>query len=235
MGRSDFPPLRSLPRLFLPGVSATSPIALPREELDKFKKVLRLERGTHIGILPNDGTLIRCQLEDHLAIPLEVETPDTEPLVHLSIAQALPKGDRFETVLRMGTEIGVSRFIAFPADRSVVRWDDRKLADRMRRFDHIVREAAEQSYRTRLPVVEYMHSLGAVLEDPSAIVLSEIDTVTSSLSELARQDAIFVVGPEGGWSPGELELIGDRGVTMGPLVLRTDTAGIAAAARWLIR
>lgn len=235
MGRGDLPPLRSLPRLFLEGASMAGPIDLPRSEVDKLRKVLRLERGAPIAVLPGDGTLIRCRFEGHQAIPEALEVPQTEPTLNVTIAQAFPKGDRMETVVRMGTEIGVSRFLLFPADRSVVRWDAAKLSDRVRRYEAIAREAAEQCFRTIVPKVEACRSLGEVLEDSDAVVLSELEGESKPLVGSPSGRIVIVVGPEGGWSPVEIELIGNRGVTLGPRVLRTDTAGIAAAAALLFR
>lgn len=242
------PSLRSLPRTFLPGATPDAPFELPQHELDKLRKVLRLQSGDPFAVLPDDGTLIVCRLEGREAIPERVERPDTEPKIHLTLAQALPKGDRLETVVRMGTEIGVSRFLVFPADRSVVRWEPSKLSAKLKRLEAIIRESAEQCYRARLPKIEALPSLKTLLEKkPNAIVLSEVEDETKTLqsaipnpqSEVPSgpstvnrppSTVTLVIGPEGGWSPKELELIGGRGVTLGPLVLRTDTAGPAAAA-----
>lgn len=235
MDRSDIPTLRALPRLFLPGLDPDQDsYDLPREEVEKFRKVLRLEEGSQIAVLPNDGSLIRCAFRAKKAWPLSVEHPNTEPVTDVTLVQAFPKGDRLEIVLRMGTELGVKRFVLFPAERSVVRWDADKLDQKRRRFDAIVREAAEQSFRVRLPEIEFLPDLKAVLgRFPKAVVLSELESVTKGLP-VERNTVELVIGPEGGWAPRELELIGERGVTLGPLVLRTDTAGPAAAAIFLL-
>lgn len=231
MDRGNLPPLRSLPRVFLPGLdSDQESFELPREEVEKFRKVLRLEEGSHIGVLPDDGSLIRCEFRAKRAWPIAVEHPNTEPLIRVTLIQALPKGDRLDTVLRMGTELGVAEFVLFPAERSVVRWDASKLEDKRRRFGAIIREAAEQSFRSRLPALGWAGGLEEVLARfPGAMVLSELEDVTSVLPP-GLQSVAVIVGPEGGWAPREVALIGDRGITLGPLVLRTDTAGIAAVA-----
>lgn len=226
--------VRSLPRMFIEGASPDSPIDLPQEERQKLHKVLRLSQGAEIAVLPNDGSLIRCQYRGRQAIPRSVEWPATEPSIQLTLVQAFPKGDRMETVIRMGTEIGVAAFVLFPADRSVVRWDFAKLGDKLRRYRVIAREAAEQSFRCRLPEISVLQSLDEVFRAwPDCQVLSEIEGVVRTLAKPGAF-ATIVVGPEGGWSPRELTLIGDRGVTLGKLVLRTDTAGPAAAARLLV-
>jgi len=234
MGGRNISPLRSLPRIFLPGAGADGPIELPREEVEKLRKVLRLAEGDQIAVLPNDGSLIRCEFKAKQAWPIAVESPNTEPDLKVTIAQALPKADRIETVIRMCTEIGVSRFVFFEADRSVVKWDEGKRRERQRRLEAIARESAEQSYRTRLPEIGFSGGLDDVLKSfPQAIVLSEVEGVKKALKREGSEMTV-VVGPEGGWSPKELDLIGDRGVTLGPRVLRTDTAGSAAAAVLLL-
>ncbi len=234
MGRGDLPPLRSLPRIFLPGLDLESEsFELPREEVEKLRKVLRLAEGDSIAVLPNDGTLIRCAFRARRAWPVSIEHPNTEPNRRIVLAQAFPKGDRLDTVLRMGTELGAAEFALFPAERSVVRWDQSKLTAKRSRFEAIVRESAEQSFRSRLPELAFFEGLAEVLEAwPHAQVLSEVESVTATI-ELA-DEMTLVVGPEGGWAPRELEAIGGRGVTLGPLVLRTDTAGIAAVASVLL-
>src|SRR5690606_18408754 len=74
--------------------------------------------------------------------------------VQVTIAQSLPKGDKFETVLQKGTELGAARFIPFASERTVVQYDSRKEAKRLERWRKIVKEAAEQAHRNRVPVIE---------------------------------------------------------------------------------
>ena len=228
------PSLRGLPRIFLPGASFEEPTELPREELDKLRKVLRLSSGAEVAILPDNGSLIRCRLQGHNVVPESVEWPNTEPALNLTLAQALPKGDKIDEIVRACTELGVSKFVLFPSDRTVVRWDEKKVASRLQRLHVIAREAAEVSFRTKLPTVEWVPNLERVLADhPAAIVLSEVEGLSPRLS-VASEMMTIVVGPEGGWSPRELSLIGPRGVSLGPRVLRVDHAGAAAAALLLL-
>jgi 16S rRNA (uracil1498-N3)-methyltransferase len=226
--------LRSLPRLFVPGSSPDEPFELPKAEVDKLRHVLRLSSGAQIAVLPNDGTLIRCELKGHSAIPLEVVRPQTEPAVSLTLAQALPKGDKIEDIVKACTGIGVSRFVLFPGERTVVQWDDKKRQDRLRRLSSIAREEAEVCFRTRIPTIEYAANLKEVLAAaPGAIVLSEVEGVSRRLSPITT-DMTIVVGPEGGWAPRELTMIGDQGVSLGPRVLRVEHAAAAAAAILLL-
>ena len=88
MGRGGVPTLRALPRAFVPGLPdpLTEPFEVPKEEWKKFHNVLRLGSGDQVAILPNDGRLVRCELQGHEAIPLETLRPETEPLLHLRVA-----------------------------------------------------------------------------------------------------------------------------------------------------
>lgn len=230
--------LRSLPRVFIPGVTADEPIELPKEEIDKLRKVLRLSAGDLIAVLPNDGTAIICRFENKVAVPVEVQNPDTEANIVVTIAQALPKADKIEEVVRAGTEVGVSRFLLFSSERTVVKWEAEKLASRVTRLQAIARESSELAFRTKMPVFDTASDLATVLaaeNDP--IVLSEAEGLNRNFTTIAkgRQSVTIVVGPEGGWTQRELELIGDRAVTLGKRVLRTEHAGPLAAALLLLR
>lgn len=227
-------PLRALPRVFVPGADPTSEIELPQEELDKLRKVLRLSPGAEIAVLPNDGSIVRCRLLGRSADPIEIHRPDVESPTRLTVCQALPKGDKLDEIVRACTEIGAAKFVLFPSDRSVVRWEAAKLQGKLRRLEAIAREACEVSFRTRLPEFEVAENLAGVLAaDPCAVVLSEVEGEPKLLPNAVGRVSI-VVGPEGGWSPKELAQIGSRGVSLGPRVLRVDHAAAAAAAILLL-
>ncbi len=226
--------IRHLPRIFLPKANLSEPVDLPTEEVEKLRKVLRLDQGDSIAVLPNDGSVWECRFEKRQAVPVRQFWPETEAKRRVIVAQALPKGDKLEEIIRACTEIGAAEFVLFAAERSVVQWDEKKRADRLRRFEVIAREASEVSFRTTLPKVKFVANLAAVLNEcPQTVVLSEVEDappkVEGSLAEIC-----IAVGPEGGWSPRELKLIGSRGVTLGPRVLRVDHAASAACAMLLL-
>lgn len=237
MDRGNFPSLRSLPRAFVTGVPdpCDEPFELPKEEFDKFHKVLRLGTGDQVAILPGDGRLIRCELNGRSVVPLETQAPQTESQIRLTVALGLPRAETLEEAVRMATEMGAAGFLFFPAERSVVRWDKDKRAQKLSRLQKIAREAAEVSFRTRLPWMDWCESLSEVLRrDPGALVLSERETVQEPFAT-GEEDVTIVIGPEGGWAPREVELIADRGMTLGPRVLRVDSAVAAACALVLLR
>jgi 16S rRNA (uracil1498-N3)-methyltransferase len=163
-----------------------------------------------------------------------VHRPLVEAAIELTVAQALPKGEKIDEIVRACTEIGVARFLLFSSDRTVVKWDEKKTADRLRRLQIIARESAELSFRTKLPTFAWIAGLNEVLQgEPQAVVLSEVEGLATNLQP-AGQRMTVVVGPEGGWTPRELEIIGGKGVTLGPRVLRVDHAAPAAAAILLL-
>jgi 16S rRNA (uracil1498-N3)-methyltransferase len=221
--------------VFVEGATLGGAIELPPDEVQKLRKVLRLSSGSEVAVLPNDGSLLRCVLDGHRVRPEEQFWPDSESPICVTVAQSLPKGDKLEEIVRACTELGVSRFVLFNSDRTVVRWDQQKVADKLRRLAAIAREACEVSFRTQLPTITWADSLGSVLEaTPEALVLSEYEGVARVLP-IGATDPCIVVGPEGGWSSPEHSLIGDRAVTLGPRVLRVDHAAPAAAALLLLQ
>lgn len=234
MDCGKIPSARSLNRVYMPGLEAEIPFELTDEARQRLTKVLRLRSGDYFAALPGDGRMVICQLDGLSAVPLNTETPGTESEIRLTIAQALTRPEKLETTVRMGTEIGVHRFLVFPASRSLVNWDQRKLEQKLERLQAIAISAAEQSYRTHIPEVSFVPSLKDVLSaNPEAIVASEAQS--APLATLPNGiDPCVVIGPEGGWTPVEAKLFGDRAASFGPLVFRTETAGPAIASLFIL-
>lgn len=149
-----------------------------------------------------------------------VRVPAPEP--QITVAFALTKGDKPELVVQKLTELGVDRIVPFRAERSVVRWDEDRADRHHERLVAVARAACEQAHRCWLPVVEPVTDV-AELARRGAVRL-ERGPVTVSLDR-----PVVAVGPEGGWSPDEREMLtGHDG--LGPLVLRAETAAITAGA-----
>lgn len=236
MDQRPLPPLRSLPRCFILGLPDPAPdeIELPADERDKFRKVLRLGTGDPLAIVCGDGRLLSCVLSGHSAAVHGTFRPETEPSVCLTLCLGLPRPEKLEESIRMATEIGASHFVVFPAERSVVRWDESKKEHRLKRLRTIAREAAEVSFRMHLPTVTFVSSLAKALElHPGAYAMSERESAHQSLPR-DRRELALLIGPEGGWAPREVELLQGREVTMGPRVFRVDTAVAAAASLALL-
>lgn len=164
---------------------------------------------------------------------------EPRPQPGLTVVQALPKGDRATLAVEMLTEIGVDRIVPWQSARCVSRWDGSTKAVRgAERWRSVAREAAKQSRRSRIPVVDELADTMAVHElvrsAERAVVLHEdAGTGLDSLAVPSTGEVVVVVGPEGGLSADEvraLESAGGVAVRLGREVLRTSTAGVSALA-----
>ncbi len=153
------------------------------------------------------------------------------------LLQGLPKGDKLDLVLQKATELGVSAVWPVLTERSVARPKPEALGTRHARWQRIVEEAARQSGRTEVPEVAVLRSLDEALQALGAgfrlLVLDEEERA-ERLGNAAGDGAVaLVVGPEGGLAREEIAALRAAGgvpVSLGPLVLRTETAGLAALA-----
>lgn len=153
------------------------------------------------------------------------------------LIQGLPKGEKLEWVLQKSTELGVSAIWPVLTARSVARPKPEAIAARHVRWQRIVEEAARQSGRTEVPEVTALRSLEDAVRALTAgvrlLVLDEEER-SQRLGHAAEDGAVaLVVGPEGGLTREEVEALRAAGgvpVSLGPLVLRTETAGLAALA-----
>jgi len=225
-------------------------VALDAQTAHQLREVLRLGPGADIMVLDGSGReyqvtithLSRTGAEGHI---LSQAPGPGEPRTHITLYQAVLKGEKFEWLLQKGAEIGISRFAPLLAQRCVTH--DRasldKKADRWRR---IIQEAAEQARRARLPALTPPLDLAeacqeAAAEASLALFLWESapgrglkEALQAWRSSAAAHGRISLfVGPEGGFTESEAALAeasGARLIGLGPRILRAETAGLAAAA-----
>jgi 16S rRNA (uracil1498-N3)-methyltransferase len=168
----------------------------------------------------------------------------TEPQLKINLVQSLPKADKFEWILQKNTELGVSRFQPFISERSLIKLDAVTKAKKQERWQKIIQEAAEQSGRgivpPLLPVLEWREFIARF---PKGLVLlpweveqqHSLKDVLGTLTELPEQVSVLI-GPEGGFAQEEVTVLQELGaipITLGPRILRTETAGLVAAAALL--
>ena len=155
-----------------------------------------------------------------------------EPQLRITLLQAALPNPDFDAVLEGGTAVGIGRFIAVQAERSVAR----PAVQRLERWQAIARSAAEQSHRGEVPEVVRPLSLAAALEEARGSRLLVLDPGASMPLALAVDGSTaytIAVGPEGGWTDDELSLMRERhgvSVNLGPRILRARLAPIVAAA-----
>lgn len=225
----------------------TGRVVLGGEEGRHAARVRRLAVGERVDVADGAGLRAECVVSavQRNALELAVRrlVPEPEPSPRLVIAQALAKGNRAEQAVESLTEVGVDVVVPWTAERSIVHWPPDRVAKGLARWRETARQAAKQARRARIPEVNDLASvehvadrlatcaLGLLLHEGADGSLSDVEVPTDG-------DLVVVVGPEGGLSPDEVrtfERVGARPVRMGPTVLRTSTAGVAAAAVLLSR
>jgi 16S rRNA (uracil1498-N3)-methyltransferase len=163
------------------------------------------------------------------------------PSPHVSVVQAIPKGDRGELAVEVLTEIGTDRIVPWAASRSVGVWRGDRAAKSLAKWRATAREAGKQSRRSWLPEVTELASTSDVVALVDTADLSVVlhESARSSLAAVSLEGVssiVVVVGPEGGLTEEELEVLGaGHVVRMGEPVLRTSTAGVVAVAALLSR
>lgn len=208
--------------------------------------VLRLRPGMSIVVSNGRGEAYRCCLEK---VGSEVsEARLAEPLggeenagLDITLALGITRGERFEMALEKAVELGAGAIVPLACRRSVPRWEGARLEKRRERWQKVARTAAKQCGRSLIPEIGYpleMTEFVTAYGKASRMVVpyekAGEPSLVSLLPQLRQEDHILVVvGPEGGFAPDEVSLLGQAGgllVSLGPLVLRSETAAIVALA-----
>ncbi|MBB6344533.1 16S rRNA (uracil1498-N3)-methyltransferase [Nonomuraea muscovyensis] len=209
--------------------------------------VRRLRAGERVDLTDGAGAVAECVVREVLKDALRLDVTSryemAAPQPRLVVVQGLPKGDRGELAVEMMTEAGVDVIVPWAASRSITQWKGERAAKALGRWRSTAREAGKQARRFHLPEVTEPAStarveqllagaaLGLVLHEEAAEPLSGVELP-------AGGDIVVVVGPEGGVGDEELgrfRAVKAVPVLLGPTVLRTSTAGVAAAAVLLAR
>jgi 16S rRNA (uracil1498-N3)-methyltransferase len=218
-----------------PAAIAGERFPIPPGIAHQVARVLRLRDGGEIKLLDGLGNEVRCRLDGGDCVVLARGAAGGEPRHQLTVWQALLKGDHLEPVIRHGTEVGIARFGLFISEHGVARELSPRRLDRLRA---VAREAAEQSERGIVPPVDpplpFAEALRAAT--PGSVLLFERHE-GKRLTELKAPQTVFI-GPEGGFSPAEVEAAERAGLAiagLGPRILRSETVAVAVAAAILSR
>ncbi|MFB8174791.1 16S rRNA (uracil(1498)-N(3))-methyltransferase [Streptomyces sp. NPDC055966] len=185
-----------------------------------------------------EGVVKAAEGKDRLVVDVASVHEEPPAVPRITVVQALPKGDRGEVAVETMTEVGVDAIVPWQASRCITQWKGERGLKALGKWRATAREAGKQSRRVRFPEVAdaaTTKQVCALLATADfAAVLHESGEGRLATAELpAEGDIVLVVGPEGGVSPEELALFaqaGARPYVLGPTVLRTSTAGTAAAA-----
>ncbi|WP_067971676.1 16S rRNA (uracil(1498)-N(3))-methyltransferase [Nocardiopsis trehalosi] len=211
--------------------------------------VRRITPGETLHLVDGAGTRARCTVtetgRDTVVCRVEERGTDPEPRPRITVVQALPKGDRGELAVEVMTEAGVDAIVPWAAERCVTRWRGDRAAKALAKWRSTAREAAKQARRSRVPEVTGPAATrdvadllagaacGVVLHEGTGDRLAELPLPGPGDPDAPPPGIVVVVGPEGGFTDAELAAFSAAGaarVLLGPTVLRTSTAGVAALA-----
>jgi 16S rRNA (uracil1498-N3)-methyltransferase len=228
-------------RFFVPaGSLQDDQVVIAGDPFHHLRNVLRIKPGALLLLLDGLGQCCEVCLEqlyvDRATARVIRRWQEKDASLPITLLQALPKGDKFDLVLQKGTELGISCFQPIETAHAVPSLDPLRLGKRQQRWQRIVGEAARQSRRDFLPEVRPLKPLARVLDEPSddlKLVLWEAGSVAlkEALPQASPTGVRLLVGPEGGFSAAEISTItaaGFQAVHLGPRILRTETAGLAA-------
>lgn len=235
-------------RYFVESVVSSTAV-IQGEDARHISRVMRMREGQHVIIVSDKRAFvstITSLSETSVTVALEEElTYQTEMPVKVTIACGLPKGDKLDLVIQKATELGMTGFIPFEAERSIVKWDHKKWQKKKERFEKIAKEAAEQSHRTVIPTIHELHTLHQLKESMKqfdiVLICDEEEAKKSERVRFAdhvktvydKKSILIVFGPEGGLERKEVEELvasGAAATTLGPRILRAETAPLYALA-----
>lgn len=234
-----------LTRVHVPGPLLAGTLVLPEGPARHLVRVLRLDAGAVIRIFDGEGHEFEAVIEsvrrDEVAVRIGAEVAnDVESPLTITLLQGVARGDKMDTILQKATELGVTRIVPLLLARSTVKLGADGITRRHEHWLGVISSACEQCGRSRLPRLEPAMQLGAALEtgEEALRLLLSPDARAASLPSLlsahpqaAQHGVCLLAGPEGGFDDNEIAQAMVRGykpARLGPRVLRTETAGIAA-------
>lgn len=213
-------------------------------------KVVRLRPGERIRVSVSDGTNYICEVSDYvdkdLCVNVVEQVPSTELPNKIYLFQALPKGDRMETIIEKCVELGAYEIVPVEMKNCIVKLDDKKKKSKLERYQAIAKSAAEQSKRSIIPNIhpvmtfkeafEYAKSLDVLLL-PFESKNGMKDTYDCLDAIESGQSIGVFIGPEGGFAPAEIEMVKDscKLISLGHRILRTDTAAICSLSMLMLK
>lgn len=215
-------------------------ITLSDEQSRHIAKSLRMKKGDMLTLSCQDGNDYGCIIDEITkdTVALSVcykQANGSEPTVKVALYQGVPKGDKLEDVIQKCTELGITSVCPVLTHRSVSRPDEKSARKKQERYQKIALEAAQQSGRGIVPVIQKMTSLKSAVEnDNSELKILFYEGGGERLKDIIPKNIGTVsiyIGPEGGFEKDEVEYLRENGAViagLGPRILRTQTAPVAA-------
>lgn len=208
--------------------------------------VMRISEGDDVIFVTTDGTKRISRLIDRdskFFKVIRILDENLELPIRCAIASGFPKGDKLSFISQKATELGASQIYGFPAERSVVKWENNKIDKLQTKLEKVVRGAAEQSRRNYIPELTLFKdkmNFVQIFENFDRVIVAyeesaiegESSVLSNTLRDIKREESLlFVFGPEGGLSEKEIALFNSKGgicAGLGPRIMRAETAPLYA-------
>lgn len=231
-----------------PGQITAQEAEITGGDVNHIRNVLRMKAGEQVRISDQQGQDFLCRIEkleeSRILLRIQEKCQGTEPPIKITLFQGLPKGDKMELVVQKGVELGASEIVPVAMQNCVVKLDQKRAEHKRARWQAIAESAAKQSRRSLVPVVRPVCTFSE-----AAAYARELDVrlfpyeqergmahTREVLQKVKKGDSVGIfIGPEGGFSAGEVESIRHEMeiISLGNRILRTETAGLAALAMLL--
>ena len=234
----------TVPRIHVSRPPQGRTLELEGDDFRYIRNVLRLRTGDLLTVFDGEGTEYESVVKDYAAkrVILEVVSRKNaeRPPFSLTLAQSLAKGDKMDFIIQKATELGATRIVPFISTRSVPKLSDEKAGSRTARWRKIAVESSRQCGRAFIPEVTEVKSFEEMLTLAEGVSLpiifweeekeTGIGDILRDTRHRAADDIFVVIGPEGGFTAGEVDLAQRHGLipaSLGSTVMRTETAPIA--------
>ncbi|MCD9086267.1 16S rRNA (uracil(1498)-N(3))-methyltransferase [Stenotrophomonas sp. SY1] len=224
-------------------LAAGKTLPLPEEAANHLVRVMRLREGDGCVLFNGDGhdypaTISSVSKREVLVQIDAAQAVDNESPLPITLLQGIARGEKMDLILQKATELGVTAIIPVNAERTEVKLDAARAEKRIAHWRNVVGSACGQSGRARIPAIGAPQSLAAAAASlPEQTLRLTLDPQgehrLATLDTAPVNGVVIAIGPEGGWSPRDRQQLaeaGFQGLQLGPRILRTETAGLAAIA-----
>jgi 16S rRNA (uracil1498-N3)-methyltransferase len=218
-------------------------LVLPEATANHLARVLRLREGDPCVLFNGDGhdhpaRLVAVGKREVTAEILSSRAVANESPLRITLLQGIARGEKMDLILQKATELGVAAVVPVIAERTEVKLDAERTAKRLAHWRNVITSACEQSGRATVPSLSVPNALTEAAREQgrggtTLLTLDPQGDVSLGSVSIEAGEVVIAIGPEGGWSPRDretLRLAGFNGLRLGPRILRTETAGLAAIA-----
>ncbi|MFT3667448.1 MAG: 16S rRNA (uracil(1498)-N(3))-methyltransferase [Pseudoxanthomonas sp.] len=223
-------------------LQAGARVVLPEVTANHLARVLRLREGDPCVLFNGDGYdhdgRVASIGKREVVVELQASRAvDNESPLHVTLLQGIARGEKMDLILQKATELGVAAIMPVVAERTEVKLDAERAEKRVAHWRSVIASACEQSGRARVPTLSAPTPLNEATRgmagDAMRLTLDPTGDVSLATVQVTTGAVVVAIGPEGGWSPRDREILaatGFTGLRLGPRILRTETAGLAAIA-----